>query len=73
MGQHSEVCLLGGAVELIDQQGNVLRTVRSPQEDAEIQSRLLEDNPMWHPTVMMRKEIASEAGGYREFCFLFVA
>src|SRR5262249_15513320 len=61
-----EVCLLGGAVELIDQQGNVLRTVHPPQEDAEIQSRLLEDNPMWHPTVMMRKEVASEAGGYRK-------
>ena len=66
MERHPDVCVLGGAVELIDQQGDVLRTVHPPQEDAEIQSRLLEDNPMWHPTVMMRKEVASGADGYRK-------
>jgi hypothetical protein len=64
--QHPEVGLLGGAVELINRQGKVIQTTRPPLEDEEIKSVMLGYNPMCHPAVMMRKEAAIGAGGYRE-------
>jgi len=65
MDRHPEVGLLGGAVELISREGNVLRTVRAPLEDSEIKSLMLQYNPMCHPAVLLRKEVALAAGGYR--------
>jgi hypothetical protein len=66
MERHIEVGLLGGAVELINTQGQVLRTVRPPLEDWEIRALMLRYNPMFHPAVVMRKEVALAAGGYRK-------
>jgi hypothetical protein len=66
MERHPEVGLLGGAVELIGPMGRVIRTVRPPLEDAEIKALMLRYNPMFHPTVVMRKELALIAGGYRK-------
>jgi len=66
MERHPEVGLLGGAVELINTQGQVLRIVRPPLEDSEIRSLMLDNNPIWHPTVVMRKEVVLASGGYRK-------
>jgi glycosyltransferase involved in cell wall biosynthesis len=65
MEQHPKVGLLGGAVELINQNGIVIRTAWPPLEDAGIKSVLVQYNPMYHPAVMMRKQVALDAGGYR--------
>jgi hypothetical protein len=66
MELHPEVGLLGGAVELINTQGQILRIVRPPLEDTELRSLLLSNNPMFHPAVVMRKEVALACGGYRK-------
>lgn len=64
--RHPEVGLLGGSVELIKAAGRVLGAVRPPREDAEIKAIMLHDNPMLHPTVVMRKSIVLAVGGYRK-------
>jgi hypothetical protein len=66
MERHPDVGLLGGAVELINTQGRVLKVVRPPLEDSEIRSLMLDNNPIWHPTVVMRKEVVLASGGYRK-------
>ncbi len=66
MERHPEVGLLGGAIELINTAGHVIKTSRPPLEDSEINSTMLRYNPMFHPTVVMRKEVALAAGGYRK-------
>ena len=66
MERRPEVGLLGGAIELINSAGHVVKTSRPPLEDAEIRSTMLRYNPMFHPTVVMRKDVAVAAGGYRK-------
>src|SRR6266851_1359493 len=66
MERHPEVGLLGGAVKLISAAGRVVKTAQPPLEDTEIRSLMLRYNPMFHPTVVMRKEVALAAGGYRK-------
>jgi glycosyltransferase involved in cell wall biosynthesis len=61
-----EVGLLGGAFEVMNTNGQILRTVQPPGQDAEIRSTLLDYNPLCHPTVMMKKETALAVDGYRE-------
>ena len=65
MERHQEVGLLGGAIELINTTGQVLNTLRPPLSDSEIRSLMLHHNP-YHPAVIMRKEVALAAGGYRK-------
>ena len=60
--RHPEVGILGGPAELISATGQVVKTVRPPLEDAEIKSRMLRYNQMFHSTVVMRKEVAVSAG-----------
>jgi glycosyltransferase involved in cell wall biosynthesis len=66
MERHPEVGLLGGAIELISATGLVIKTSQPPLEDSEIKSLMLHYNPMFHPTVVMRKDVALAAGGYRK-------
>ena len=66
MERHPEVGLLGGAVELISVTGQVVKTARPPLDDSAIKSLMLRYNPMFHPTVVMRKDVALAAGGYRK-------
>jgi glycosyltransferase involved in cell wall biosynthesis len=63
---HPEVGLLGGSVQLIKAADSVLAVVQPPRSDLEIKTVMLQGNPMWHPTVVMRKGIALAAGGYRK-------
>lgn len=66
MEKHPDVGLLGGTYERIDANGCVLNIVRPPVSDEEIRLAMLRANPMCHPAVMMRKDIAVAAGGYRK-------
>jgi hypothetical protein len=65
LGLHPEVGLLGGTVEMVNAAGRVVHTARPPLEDEEIRSVMLRYNPMFHPAVVMRKEVVVASGGYR--------
>lgn len=65
MDHNSDVGLLGGAYELINAKGETLSLIRPPLADPDIRSLVLQYNPMCHPTVLMRKQVALAAGGYR--------
>ena len=66
MERHPEVGILGGAVELMTAAGRVIHTTRPPLEDSEIRSLMLRCNPICHPAVMMRKDVALISSGYRK-------
>jgi hypothetical protein len=66
MDRNPSVGVLGGAVEVIRSAGHVLTTFQPPVQDSDIKSKMLHGNPMWHPTVVMRKEVVLAAGGYRK-------
>ncbi|MGA8223701.1 MAG: glycosyltransferase [Candidatus Acidiferrales bacterium] len=67
MEKHPEISVLGGAVDWIDADGRVLVTWDNPVDDQEIRSALVERCPLWHPTVLMRRETFTSVGGYRPF------
>jgi hypothetical protein len=67
--KHPEVGVLGGAAEMIDTSGNSLCIAVNPIEDHEIRYTLLDDCPVWHPTVLMRKNVFISVGGYRKVVF----
>ena len=66
MEQHPQVGVLGGAFDLINTSGRVLKTVRFPSEDSTLRSIILVDNPICHPAVVMRKDVVLASGGYRK-------
>ena len=66
MEQHSEVSVLGGAVEWIDTTGRALITWDNPVGNCDIQAALFERCPLWQPTVLMRREAFMDVGGYRQ-------
>jgi len=66
MEAHPEIGVLGGAVEWIDATGKSLQTCRYPAGDREIKAHLLHGCALWHPTVLLRREVFVWAGGYRK-------
>ena len=61
-----EIGLLGGALEFISPDGQRLGTYQPPVEDFDVRSGMRHCNPFYHPTVMLRKDAALAAGGYRK-------
>jgi len=66
MEKHPEVAVLGGAVDVINARGELLVTYPNPIGDREIKSALLRRCALWHPTVLMRKEVLVSVAGYRK-------
>jgi glycosyltransferase involved in cell wall biosynthesis len=64
--QHPEVDLVSGAMDVIDQDGNYLRTEVPPTLPAALASELLYRNCICHPAVMARTEALRKVGGYRK-------
>jgi glycosyltransferase involved in cell wall biosynthesis len=64
MNQHASVAILGAQYEIIDKDGRMLQNVAAPATDRAIRRRLLISNPLCHPTVIFRKQIVMEYGGY---------
>src|SRR5581483_691092 len=62
---HPAVAVVGGAMELIDDDGRVFDRVDCELTDAEIRAALPRWNPMAHSTVMLRKDAFDRVGGYR--------
>lgn len=67
--KHPEIGLVGGAVELIDEAGRPLGVRRYPTSDHEIKSQLSCRNVIWHPTVLVRREILASVCGYRNILY----
>jgi len=68
--KHPEVSLVGGATEWIDANGRSLGIHRFPTEDHKINSTLVIEFPLCHPTVLIRTRTFVLIGGYRE-AFVF--
>lgn len=60
-----EVAVVGGALEVVDDQGRTTHVKVNPQVDAEIKERLLHEDCIAHPSVMLRTDVLRAAGGYR--------
>jgi len=62
---HSEIGVLGTSATLIDPKGNLGVTIKFPSDHIVLQWRLcFFQNPIIHPSVMMRKAIVETANGY---------
>jgi GT2 family glycosyltransferase len=61
---HPEVDVLGGGLEIMDEQGRTLAFRAYPAEDASIQRRFDTTSAVAHPTVMMRKAVLDRFGVY---------
>jgi glycosyltransferase involved in cell wall biosynthesis len=64
LGSHPEVGLLGTGAREVDPSGRVVATVAPPADDAVIRAALIRRNPFVHSSVMMRRRLAEEVGGY---------
>ena len=61
---HPEVGVLGSAVHVINNNGDLSHIWRLPAEHAVIRWRLCFNDPIAHPTAMMRREALERVGGY---------
>ena len=64
MRQHPEVVVLGSAYEVLDTEGRPQQKVLLPTSNIEIRRALLKGNPLCHPSVMFRRKVVLDAGGY---------
>jgi glycosyltransferase involved in cell wall biosynthesis len=63
--RHPQVAVVGGAAELVCADGALDRQMRNPCDPPVVAAALEKANPLIHPSVMMRREVVREAGGYR--------
>lgn len=64
MNANLGVAVLGTAYEVVDVFGSVKRDVLVPITDQEIRRNLKTGNPICHPSVMFRRDVILDAGGY---------
>lgn len=64
MQSHPDVVVLGSAYQLIDEQENWCGKVDLPESDQQIRRSLFFRNPICHPSVMLRKAVVCQEGGY---------
>jgi glycosyltransferase involved in cell wall biosynthesis len=64
MLEHTDIAVLGTSYEIVDNDGNVRQTVAMPSTNSLIRRGLLHGNPLCHPTVMFRRQVVLDAGGY---------
>jgi len=63
---HPDYVLLGMGIVSLDEGGEVLARTLLPEGDDEIRDKMLAQNCFAHSSVMFRKSVAMECGGYRE-------
>ena len=63
---HPDVGLLGTGAREVDVSGREVAVVRPPADDAAIRRALIRANPFVHSSVMMRRTVLDQAGGYDE-------
>ena len=64
MHDHPEVDILGTAVRYVDKSQKPVKTVSLPSEDRDIKKRVFRKTLVFHPTVMIRKEVYEQHGYY---------
>jgi glycosyltransferase involved in cell wall biosynthesis len=64
MSERPDVLVLGTNYEIIDNEGTVKSKVILPESDKLIRQALIRGNPFCHPSVMFRRQVILEAGGY---------
>lgn len=63
--QRDDLGVLGGQVQLIDDEGRLLRLADYPAGGDGLKALLLQGSPVAHPAVMLRKAAIEKAGLYR--------
>ncbi|MBI4722737.1 MAG: glycosyltransferase [Candidatus Stahlbacteria bacterium] len=66
LDENSHIGLLGSYYFIIDGAGNFLKSVKPVLTNNELQTKLMEGNPIAHGSIMFRKECLNTIGGYRE-------
>ncbi len=62
--EHPEVAMVGSSCRIIDASGEVVRDVVAQCDDAELRWSLLWCNPYFQTTLMVRRNVLVEIGGY---------
>ncbi|MGC9469401.1 MAG: glycosyltransferase [Anaerolineae bacterium] len=65
LDSNPEVGVVGSAVQIIDEEGNLCRVKRLPKSHEVLTWCLCLFSPIAHPTVMMRRNALEQVGGYR--------
>jgi glycosyltransferase involved in cell wall biosynthesis len=63
---HPEVGMVGTWASIIDNDGTLLGYHKHPVKDADLRTELIRDNPFVHSSVMFRRDLVREIGGYCE-------
>jgi glycosyltransferase involved in cell wall biosynthesis len=66
LAEREAVGVLGTAALEIDEAGLPVRTVVPPATDADVRRTLIRRNPLVHSSVMVRRRLLEEVGGYDE-------
>lgn len=66
LDQHSDVSILGGAVQEFDEENSNIRVRHYPRNNQEVLKYIYKATPLSHPTVMMRKSIFENGLSYNE-------
>ncbi|MGV8018252.1 MAG: glycosyltransferase family 2 protein [Ignavibacteria bacterium] len=69
MLKNPDVVVVGGGVVAVDENGKELFRYFEKETDEEIRKSALLANPISHPTVLFRKDTATDIGGYRTLEF----
>jgi cellulose synthase/poly-beta-1,6-N-acetylglucosamine synthase-like glycosyltransferase len=64
MREHPEVAVLGSAYQIIDANESPQKTIKLPMTDTAVRRALLWGNPLCHPSVMFRRQVVLNVGGY---------
>lgn len=66
--EHKDYVLVGCKhIGLIDIEGKKIKNILNPEEDADIRNNFLYRNPFTHSSVLFRKDIVDELGGYHDY------
>ncbi len=64
LDMHHEIGVVGSAVQIIDEHGNISRKWEPPETHEVLRWCLCLFTPIAHPTVMMRQEVVKQVGDY---------
>lgn len=65
LDSNRDISVVGGHIEIIDSHSNTVGFKKYQLSDTQIRSRILEQSPLAHPAVTMRKSTIERIGGYR--------
>lgn len=68
LDEHPEVGMVGSAAEIADEAGDAHCRYVMPTEDSELRRALIRFNPFFHSSVMFRRQVVEQVGGYDETC-----